>query len=303
MRVLITGASGLIGGRLLRHLSGSGLQVRAASRSVRVWPEGVEGCVVDFQCASTLREVCTGVDAIVNLASLPAGVIEESPAHALLTQGRTALALVEAAVENSVSRFVQVSTSKVYGSNLSETVTEDTPLRPRSHYAIIHALVENYVLHLHSNGVVFRLANGFGAPVSLDVPCWDLVVNEMCRQAVTTGKISIRSSGESWRNFIPLGDVVEALGRAATGGIQSGLYNLGAAKSMALKEMALLVADTCRRTLAVDPRVTVGAPSVDGPTLGGLDYRIARLAAAGFEPTHGLSDEIESTLLQLAGER
>ncbi|MBA3656401.1 MAG: NAD-dependent epimerase/dehydratase family protein, partial [Gemmatimonadaceae bacterium] len=66
--VLVTGASGLIGGRLIEHLTArDDVAIRAASRVARNWPKTVDGRLVDYSLAATLSEACQGVDAVVNL--------------------------------------------------------------------------------------------------------------------------------------------------------------------------------------------------------------------------------------------
>ena len=70
MKVLVAGASGLIGGRLVQSLlESTDFEVRAASRIERTWPCGVEGWVTDFARPELLTEACRGADAVVNLAS------------------------------------------------------------------------------------------------------------------------------------------------------------------------------------------------------------------------------------------
>ena len=52
--ILITGATGNIGGATLDALAGAGHRVRALSRSERTWPEGVEGVTGDLDDAESL---------------------------------------------------------------------------------------------------------------------------------------------------------------------------------------------------------------------------------------------------------
>src|ERR1700730_12475361 len=231
MRMLITGASGLVGGRLIGHLRRSGdVQLRAASRIMRTWPDGVEGCVIDISQTATLRDACREMDAVVNLSSMAERLCLIDPQAALRVNGGGTLALVLAAANVGVSRFVQVSTYKVYGNNPAGLHTEETPCKPQSHYAITHRVAEDYVTSQHPKSVVFRLANGFGAPIEASMDCWDIVVNEMCRQAETDRQITIRSSGQAWRNFVPMHDVLCALQSAAID-LPAGTYNLGSPQS------------------------------------------------------------------------
>jgi UDP-glucose 4-epimerase len=300
MRVLITGASGFVGGRLIAYLRESGdLQLRAASRIVRTWPEGVEGCVIDIARPATLRDACREMDAVINLSSMAERFCSIDPQIALRVNAGGTLALVLAAASAGVSRFVQVSTSKVYGNNPGGLLTEETPCKPQSPYAVTHRAAEDYVTSQHPKGVVFRLANGFGAPIDAGVNCWNLIVNEMCRQAAVERRITIRSSGQAWRNFVPMHDVVRALQAAATG-LPHGTYNLGSSQSMQLRSVAERVAQVCREMLGFSPSVNTTA-AVEGEQTVPLDYRIEKLARAGFKPTASFDEEVGRTLLAAQG--
>lgn len=69
MRVLVTGATGYIGGRLVPYLLEAGHEVRCAVRTpdklaTRAWRDQVEVVRVDLLDASTLDAACEGIDAI-----------------------------------------------------------------------------------------------------------------------------------------------------------------------------------------------------------------------------------------------
>jgi UDP-glucose 4-epimerase len=55
-------------------------------------------------------------------------------------------------------------------------------------------------------GIVIRVSNSFGAPAHQHANCWMLLVNDLCRQAVSTGQMTLRSSGIRRRDFVTLTD-------------------------------------------------------------------------------------------------
>ena len=114
-----------------------------------------------------------------------------------------------------VPRFLYFSTAHVYGSSLEGTITEQTCPRNLHPYATSHLAGEQAVLEAAQRGairgVVFRLSNAFGAPVSSEVNCWMLLVNDLCRQAVTTGELALRTAGLQLRDFVTLEDVTRAV--------------------------------------------------------------------------------------------
>ena len=66
--ILITGATGNIGGATLEALAADGRRVRAMSRSERTWPEGVEGVTGDLDDPESLVRAADGVEAVFLLS-------------------------------------------------------------------------------------------------------------------------------------------------------------------------------------------------------------------------------------------
>jgi uncharacterized protein YbjT (DUF2867 family) len=66
--ILITGATGNIGGATLKALAGHGTRMRALSRSERTWPEGVEGVTGDLDDAESMVRAADGVEAVFLLS-------------------------------------------------------------------------------------------------------------------------------------------------------------------------------------------------------------------------------------------
>jgi uncharacterized protein YbjT (DUF2867 family) len=66
--ILVTGATGNIGGATLEALAAQGRPVRAVSRSERAWPDGVEGVVGDLDDGDSLARAADGVEAVFLLS-------------------------------------------------------------------------------------------------------------------------------------------------------------------------------------------------------------------------------------------
>jgi len=303
MRVLVTGGHGYIGGRFVRATSGAGaLQIISAGRRQKPVPANVESVLIDWSNFECLAGLCRRVDAVVHLAALNEAECEKNPQLAQQVNVSYTSDLLQAAIENGVRRFVDVSTSKVFGANPAGVLDEKTGPSPVNEYAKTHRQAEELILRAHAEGkiqgVVLRLSNAVGAPISVDVDAWSLIGNDLCRQAATSGRIVLKSSGLAWRNFIAMGDVTAALQHALKmpeAAFNDGLFHLGGAHSLRIKDFAQMIAARAKSVL--DQNVAVqcaaAAPGEDHPP---LEWRIDRLMATGWRPRANLDDEIDGTL-------
>jgi UDP-glucose 4-epimerase len=190
----------------------------------------------------------------------------------------------------------------VYGAPLAGHIDERTLPRPVHPYAITHKVAEDFVLAARDQGkiegVVFRLSNGFGAPIDPEVNRWTLIANDLCRQAVSAGKLVLKSSGLQRRDFVTLSDVarcVEQFIEMPATQLQDGLFNLGGECVLNMFELASVVARRCEAVLGFLPPIERPEPA-PGETAPDLRYDIAKLKASGFTPSGSVEDEIDATL-------
>lgn len=298
--VLVTGAGGYLGGRLVQHLErGGGFAVRRGSRRVR---EGDESSVAigDLRDEPQLERACRGASAVVHLAALNEIDSARDPALATEVNVEGTRRLVSSAVRAGVGRFVYLSTAHVYGAPLAGRIDEDTPTHPAHPYATTHRLAEDAVFAARDRiePVVLRLSNAIGAPTRPDVDRWTLVVNDLCRQAATTGTMTLRSSGLARRDFIAMSDACAAieyfllLERTA---LPDGPVNLGGGKSLRVIDMVELIAERAQVVLGERPAIVRPEPA-PGELHPDLDYRIDLLLSTGFALRGDLAAEIDDTL-------
>ncbi|MDQ6972595.1 MAG: SDR family oxidoreductase, partial [Mariprofundaceae bacterium] len=130
-------------------------------------------------------------------------------------------------------------------------------------------------------GIVIRLSNAFGPPAHPGTNCWALLVNDLCRQAVTEHRMVLHSSGMQRRDFVTLHDVVTASRHLLeTEGVE-GVYNLGGSWAPSVFEMALLIQERCEPLLGYEPEIIRPLPASD-ETSPQFEYCIDRLAETGF---------------------
>lgn len=301
--VLITGASGYIGGRLVRILSElPGLHVRLGihpSVSLPSWMEGMEAVPLNVLSDADIGSACGGVTYVVHLAALSHGDCEADPEQALIVNSLGTLKLLSAARSAGAERFLYFSTAHVYGTPLVGTFTEKILPRPANPYAITHRAAEDFVLAAgRIRGVVLRLSNGFGAPAHPEISQWSLIGNDLCRQAVTSRRMVLRTSGLQRRDLVPLSDVglavahFLALPDSLCG---DGLFNLGGDCSIRIIDLAEHIAARCQLVLGFVPQIIRPDPT-PGEVSQPLDYRIDKLKATGFTPRGNIEEEIDAAL-------
>lgn len=301
-RILVTGGLGYVGGRICRHLLDQGRDVVIVGRREPAkapdWAH--KATIVSIDLAENAPDL-TDIETIVHLAALNEIQSGQDPLAALSVNGMASLRLLQAAEAAKVGRFIYFSTAHVYGAPLIGRLDETCLARPGHPYAITHRVTEDFVLAAHDRkalqGGVLRLSNGTGAPADHGTDRWTLLGNDLCRQAVRDRRMVLRSSGLQPRDFIGLGEVARAVSHLLdTADWGDGLYNLGLGRSILVWDMAQLIGQRCQSVLGFTPAIIRPDPA-PGETAPQLDYRVDKLARAGFVPADTLIEEIDATLI------
>jgi len=306
--VLLTGGFGNLGCRIAAELHRSGdWSIRLASRTARTapdWAPDAEIVNFDLSIPSEIDSACVGVSAVIHLAALNDRDASANPDLAELVSGIGTQLLLKSATQAGVNRILFMSTAQVYGSPLVGSISESSPTESTHPYGTSHLSGEQVIRQAHESGdllgIRIRCANGFGFPLDVSANIWHTLVPDLCRQSTTTGKMILNSSGTQQRNFIPIGDIVNAVIHfllLPNAKIGDGLFNLGGPQSHSLMEMAEMIADRSLVIHGHTPSITHKAVSpTDSQEL--LDFKIDKLIASGFKPKNNFNFEIDG-LLQL----
>lgn len=303
-RILVTGARGYLGGRLVQALSADRENsVSGASRSSFAPFPGWPDSVAPFQLNpldltdSDLKDALGGLDTIVHLAASNEIDAAKNPEQALTDTAATTSKLLRASIANEVRRFVYLSTAHVYGAPLVGEIDEKSLTRPGHPYSIANRAAEDYVLAATARGeiegIVTRLSNAVGAPAWPSVNRWTLLGNDICRQVVETGKITLRSPGLDWRDFIAMDDAVAGIAHLMTMApehLQDGLFNLGGGRSYQVKAVAEMVSELADGATIDRPE---NSTETEAPM---LNFKIGKIEATGFRPTTNLIEALSETL-------
>jgi UDP-glucose 4-epimerase len=305
MRVLITGGFGFIGGRIARHFQAAGHGVVLGSREAKMPPEWLPDSKVAqivWSNSDALEQVCSGVNLIVHAAGMNAQDCRADPVAALEVNGVATARLVAAAAKARVNRLLYLSTAHVYASPLAGTFTEAACPNNLDPYASSHLAGENVVLNASQQkdleGVVLRISNAFGPPAHKEVDCWTLLVNDLCRQAVETGKMTLRSGGGQRRDFVSMTKLCHIADHLATRDIDvsmRNIFNVGAGASRTVIEMAQCIQQRCKVVLGFEPELIRPIPLSDEARVN-LVYQSEALEALGVSVKTNDNNEIDDLL-------
>jgi nucleoside-diphosphate-sugar epimerase len=142
MRILVTGATGVVGRRAVPLMIREGHHVTAVGRSAErlalLKEEGASVLVLDLFDREAVKRAVAGQDAVVNLAThIPRSGIGAFLPGAWMETDRirehASALLVDEALAGGVSLFVQESFAPIYPDSGDHWVTEDTPPRPATY--------------------------------------------------------------------------------------------------------------------------------------------------------------------------
>ena len=306
-KVLITGGTGYIGGRVAQKLvTRADINITLGSRIAQEPPEwlpSVGMSIIDWNSFQSLLDATKDIETIIHLAAMNEIDSASNPVGALQTNALYTASLLEAAKANKVSRFIYLSTAHIYGAPLFGYIDELTLPRPVYPYASSHRAAEDSVLAAHDQkkliGVVLRLSNGFGVPTHPDVNRWTLLVNDLCRHAVTQKKLVLRSAGLQRRDFITLSNVARVFSHMLdlnNEKVGDGLFNVGGSWAPRVIDMVELIQQRCSVVLGFTPEIVNLKKEIGEKTLN-LDFRSDKLFQTGFELMGNVLDEIDETLL------
>ena len=255
MKILVTGTEGYLGSLLAPLLLADGHDVTGVDTGFYR-----NGCLYrdpgtqPMTLAKDIRRIepedVAGHEVIVHMAELsndPTGELSPGITHEINHKGTVRLA--EIARQAGVRRFVYMSSCSVYGvAGGNAPVDETSPINPQTAYAECKALCERDLRPMASDGftpVFMRNATAFGASPRQR---FDLVVNNLCGLARTTGKIAMISDGTPWRPLVHGLDIAQAI-RCVIGApvdaVHGEIFNVGSnEQNYRIREVAEIVGET-----------------------------------------------------------
>jgi UDP-glucose 4-epimerase len=263
-RVLVTGGAGTIGSAVVRRLiSDPDYEVRVSDqRSAPQWMR--ESCEVhtgDLRVLDEARRATDGCSHVIHLAAIVGGIANFHKLPHTLTEVNAALynAVVRAALDHDVERFVYVSSSMVFERATEYPTTEehvwDCPM-PRSAYGFSKLTGEVYVHAAHDeHGLPYTICRPFNAygpgEVPEDEPGIAHAVPDLIRKCLTLppgAPLPIFGDGTHTRTLTHIDDIADGIVAAMSS--PAGLnedFNVSASDELTVAEIARIVWEECGR--------------------------------------------------------
>lgn len=277
--VFLTGATGFVGGQILRDLGERGVDVRVVVRAgreshfekdhaatVTVTPD------LFAESAEWWASALEGVDTVIHAAwYAEPGLYLDSPRNLDCLRGT--LALAQGAISAGVRRFVGVGTCFEYALGGAD-LTIGTPLAPTTPYAAAKAAAFTALSQiLPAHGISFAWCRLFYLYGEGEDPRRFL---PFLHARLAAGEVAELTTGTQIRDFLDVALAGQMIAGVAVGDGE-GAINVCSGRPVTIRQMAEGVADVYgRRDLlrfgarpdnAVDPERVVGVPTVPVPSL------------------------------------
>ncbi len=302
-KVLVTGGAGFIGSHLVRGLLDAGREVRVVDNlstgtRANLYGLDVELLERDLAC-DPIEGLCDGIDAVFHLAALgsvPRSVNDPVATHAACATAT--LRMLVLARDAGVRRFVNTSSSSVYGDVENPPMREEMRTMPRSPYAVAKLAAEQYTRVFASlygmSTVSLRLFNVFG-PRQDASSGYAAAIPRFISAYLQQTSPTIYGSGQQSRDFKFVANVVRAFVLAADAPRLAGeSVNIAAGRPHSVLEILDLIAG------GLGP----GAPPIFAPERSGdlrdshADVTLAR-ELLGFEATVSVAQGLQPTIAAL----
>ena len=210
MKTLVTGATGFLGGALVRRLNNMGWDVTALGRNVskidQLESEGIRAFQLDLKDKNAMAAACKDQEIVFHCAAFPSpwGSFEKFyQANVIGTRN-----VIRGCEEHKVKRFVYVSTPSLYFGYSSRMNVKETDALPEpvSNYAATKILAEQEVDEAFAKGlptITIRPRGIFGPG--------DTVISPRLIPRLRSGRLPIIGDGANVVDLTYIENVVDAL--------------------------------------------------------------------------------------------
>jgi len=294
--ILVTGAAGFIGSRLAHTLAAQGHTIIALdcflpdlySADIKrerfeelLALDNVQGVVKDLR--TDALDDLPEVDVVINEAAMPGLTKSWGDLKLYVDNNLHALdRLIRHTTHNGLKKFIQISTSSVYGK--VATGGEDSPTDPYSPYGVSKLAAEKLGLaHRDNFGLPFTILRYFSVYGPGQRP--DMAYHRFLEKAKGGETLTVYGDGEQRRTNTYIDDCVQATIQAIDLADPGEVYNISGSQSTSINEALDTVRLVTGRDITVDYQPA--RPGDQRETRG--DIRKAQ-EALGYQPSWTLAD-------------
>jgi UDP-glucose 4-epimerase len=258
-RILVTGGAGFIGSEVVHQLANRGVQVVVVDNLINgkrknlddISPDDFSLEVADIRDKERMRSVMSKTDMVLHLACLGVRHSIHSPLENHEVNATATLQLLEIARQAGVSRFVQVSSSEIYGTAQTVPMNEQHPAWPMTVYGAAKLSGERYADAYWRTykfpTVVVRPFNAYGPRSHHEGDSGEVIPKFMLR-AMAGRPLIIHGNGAQTRDFTYVADTARGILLAATADEALGqTINLGQGQEISITELADAIGITTGR--------------------------------------------------------
>jgi UDP-glucose 4-epimerase len=245
-KILLTGATGLVGSAILKAFLGKGFFVKGISRNKQPKLKNAEWVIADIAGEKiNLQKHLEGVDVVVhNAACLYLGNTEIEKVALQKTNIDFTEQLFESAGRQGIQKVVFTSSFSFIAKPLPELITETAVTMPISAYAVSKLLGEGLVKEKASKyGFQYNILR-LSSPVSFDLDIMpSTVVRKWLEQSLAGQHIQVFGKGTRTQDFVALPDIADAFVNCIQQDEVSGIFNIASGSAISMLELAKMICE------------------------------------------------------------
>lgn len=283
----ITGATGFVGKHLVKKLNDEGFTTRALVRDLGKENEAEETIQGDLETGNGLEEFTKGLEVIVNLVGR-----FQTPFKDQLSGNAVTLENLCATVQkNEAKKIIHISATAVYGlPQEGQIFTEKNVPLPDTLYALSKKTSEDVASFYNRNfGLPFIILR----PPNIYGPGSDHgVVYNFIKSVKETGGVIIHGDGTQKRDFLYVGDLVDAIIKCLDYKTEWDVFNITTAAPKDLNELV----STLSKTMGKEIKTTYQGEA-QGAKVVSADNSKAK-EKLDWEPKTSLEEGLAKTIAQ-----
>lgn len=212
-KVLVTGSLGYLGSVLMPYLAENNYGCIGYDtgffRDCYLYPPEEQKMVFKDMRGFTGDDL-KGIDTVVHLAAMSNDPLMSFPQEQFYDPVRKYTLKVASLCKARGIKFIFASSCSVYGIG-NQILTEESGTDPQTGYSLNKLQIENDLKEISDRSfspIILRFATAYGLSPRIR---FDIVINMLAGMAVTTQKIILNSDGKSWRPFVHVQDICQAI--------------------------------------------------------------------------------------------